>query len=92
MIDEIYLYSTKGERLTRVAEDFVGTATVAGRRDQPWFFVSLTGFTTPGIIARYDFTVKDEAKRWGIYRTILVNGLDPEEFKAEQVCDYREAA
>lgn len=84
--DEVYLYSFTGERLTRLAPDFVGAASVAGRRGKSDFFVTMTGFTTPGVVARFDFSQKAENKRWSIYRTTFVNGLDPEDFIAEQVC------
>ncbi|KAI0758635.1 prolyl oligopeptidase family-domain-containing protein [Trametes elegans] len=86
VIDEIYLYQlSTGKRLTRLAPDFVGAASVNGRRKQPFFFSTLTGFTNPGIVARYNFEEKDEDKRWSIYRTTLVSGLDPKDFSAEQV-------
>lgn len=45
----------------------------------------LTGFTTPGVVARYDFTEKNEDERWGVYRTTLVSGLNPDDFIADQV-------
>ena len=67
-----------------MAADFVGAATVGGRRKQSWFFSTLTGFTTPGVVARYDFNAPEE-QRWSIYRTTLVAGLDPNDFSAEQV-------
>ena len=84
--DEIYLYSLTGERVTRLAPDFVGAASIGGRRDKSHFFVTLTGFTTPGVVARYDFTEKEEEKRWNVYRTTIVSGLKPDDFVAEQVC------
>ena len=84
--DEIYIYQlSTGKRLQRVAPEFVGAASISGRRKQSWFFASLTGFTNPGIIAKYDLNVKEEDKRWSIYRTTLVNGLNPDDFSAEQV-------
>ena len=82
--DEIYIYAMDGTQLKRVAPEFVGAATVAGRRKQDWFFVSLTGFTNPGIIAQYDFR-KTEEERWSIYRTTLLQGLKAEDFEAQQV-------
>lgn len=85
MKDEVYLYSLAGERLKRLAPDFVGAASVAGQRDKSSMFVTMTGFTTPGVIARYNFEEKDEAQRWSTYRTTLVSGLNPDDFKAEQV-------
>ncbi|KZV73550.1 prolyl oligopeptidase [Peniophora sp. CONT] len=55
--DELYVHSlTTGKRLTRLAEDHVGALGVSGRREQPWFFVSLTGFTNPGVVQRYSFS------------------------------------
>ncbi|KAJ3476870.1 hypothetical protein NLI96_g10855 [Meripilus lineatus] len=82
--DEVYIYTTAGEKVTRLAEDFVGAATLSGRRHQSWFFVTLVGFTTPGTIARYDFG-ESEAKRWSIFNQTLVSGLNPDDFLAEQV-------
>ena len=45
----------------------------------------MTGFTTPGIVTKYDFTNLDEDQRWKVYRTTKVKGLDPNDFVAEQV-------
>ncbi|KAI0346955.1 hypothetical protein BDW22DRAFT_1321836 [Trametopsis cervina] len=83
--DEIYIYSMDGKRLTRVASDFVGAASVGGRRDQPLFFATLSGFTNPGIVAKYDFTEADEKKRWSTYRATFLKGLKPEDFETSQV-------
>lgn len=83
--DELYIYNMDGTRLTRVAPDFVGTVNVGGRRNQPWFFGTLTGFTNPGIIAKYDFEEPDEEKRWSVYRTTLLKGLKAEDFDSRQV-------
>jgi len=81
--DELYIYSQDGKQLKRLAEDFVGTIDISGYRDQSWFFATMTGFTTPGTIARYDF--KSEPN-WSLYRSTKVKGLKPEDFVAEQVC------
>lgn len=83
--DELYIYSMQGVRLTRLAEDFVGSMSVVGRREQHWLFVNLTSFTTPGITVRYDFKIPEETKRWSTYRTTLVKGLNPNDFIAKQV-------
>ncbi|TBU27685.1 prolyl oligopeptidase [Dichomitus squalens] len=84
--DEIYLYQlSTGKQLQRVAPEFVGAASISGRREHSWFFATLGGFTNPGIVAKYDFNVKEEDKRWSIYRTTLVSGLNPEDFSVEQV-------
>ncbi|KAH9950170.1 prolyl oligopeptidase [Amylocystis lapponica] len=83
--DEIYVYTLSGERVTRVAPDFVGAARVSGRRQHSWFWATLSGFTNPGIVARYDFTEKEESKRWSVYRTTQVAGLKSDDFLSEQV-------
>ncbi|PCH41552.1 hypothetical protein WOLCODRAFT_89370 [Wolfiporia cocos MD-104 SS10] len=83
--DELYVYDMAGTRLTRVAPEFVGSAHVSSRRKNAWFFASLTSFTTPGVVARYDFAEADEAKRWSIYRKTLVSGLNSDDFVADQV-------
>ncbi|KAF8883417.1 prolyl oligopeptidase [Infundibulicybe gibba] len=82
--DEIYLYSKTGKQVARLAPEFVGAANVAARQKQPWFFATMTGFNTPGTIARYDFRAP-ENQRWSIYRSTHVKGLNPEEFEAQQV-------
>lgn len=89
VIDEIYLYSLTGEKLTRIAPSFVGAAEVFGRRALSDVFVSLTGFTNPGIIGRFDVNnfnaTASLESAWSIYRTTDVKGLQPDEFTAEQV-------
>ncbi|TFK43090.1 prolyl oligopeptidase [Crucibulum laeve] len=82
--DEIYIYSNEGAQLTRLAPEFVGAASLSGRQKQPWFFVTMTGFNTPGTVARYSFENPEE-QQWGIYRSVKVNGLNPEDFEAQQV-------
>jgi len=44
----------------------------------------MTGFNSPGTVARYDFK-EEEDKRWSIYRTTRVSGLNPDDFEAQQV-------
>ncbi|KAH7907477.1 prolyl oligopeptidase [Hygrophoropsis aurantiaca] len=89
--DEIYLYSLSGTRLTRLASDFVGAADVTGRRTQPNVFITLTGFTNPGIVARYDlhgqtkFDDGEVKERWSVWRETQLKGLKADEFVAEQV-------
>ena len=94
-MDEIYVYQlSTGKQLHRVASDFVGAAHVSCRRTHSWYFASLTGFTTPGLVGRYDFSAEDADKRWSIYRTTRVAGLNPDDFLAEQVrvcCTARRA-
>lgn len=84
--DEIYVRSmAEGAPLIRVAADFVGTAYLYGRRSHPHVMATLTGFTNPAIHAMYDFTEKDEAKRWRILKTTTVAGIVADDFVAEQV-------
>jgi len=45
----------------------------------------MTGFTSPGTVGRYDFTAP-QGQRWSIYQTTKVNGLNLEDFEAQQVC------
>lgn len=83
--DEIHIYSLNdGKHIKRVASDFVGTINVSGFRDQPWFFGTLTGFTTPGTVGQYRFDagLKDG---WRIVRTTDVKGLNADDFISEQV-------
>lgn len=75
----------EGKQLTRLAPEFVGATEVNGRRAQSHFVVFLTGFTNPGIVARYDFDEPGEDKRWSIYRSTIMERLVPDEFSAEQV-------
>lgn len=74
-----------GECLTRVAPSFVGAASVGGKRSQPFFFATLTGFTNPGIVGKYDFAEANEDKRWSIYRSTYLKGLKADDFEAQQV-------
>ncbi|KZT74475.1 hypothetical protein DAEQUDRAFT_720646 [Daedalea quercina L-15889] len=85
VIDEIYIYDLSGKRLSRVGADFVGAARVSAKRQHSWFFAQLIGFTNPGIVAKYDFTEKEEAKRWSVYRKTVVAGLNSDDFEAKQV-------
>jgi len=84
-MDEVYIYNKDGRREKRLAEDFVGSISVYGKADESWFFISMTGFTTPGIVVKYDFTTPEEDQRWKVYRTTKVKGLNPNDFIAEQV-------
>ena len=83
--DELYLYDTNGLKIKRLADDFVGKMDIAARSDQSWFFVTLSGFTTPSTVARYDFKEPDEDKKWSVYRTTKLKGLDAADFSAEQI-------
>ncbi|KAI4518531.1 hypothetical protein K525DRAFT_259454 [Schizophyllum commune Loenen D] len=82
--DEVYVYTKSGERIRRLAEDFVGAAGVVGHRDESAFFVEMTGFNTPKTIARYDLGEREEGKRWEVIRSTVVKGINPEDFEARQ--------
>lgn len=84
MKDELYIYSSAGEQVERLAADFVGTINISAKREHSWFFATITGFTTPGTIQMYDFKAS-EGNRWSVYRKTKVNGLILEDFAAEQV-------
>ena len=77
--DELHIHDLKGGRkLKRLAPDHVGTLDVYGRRTQQFFFVSLTGFDTPGIVARYDFSESSGGNAdglWKVWRETNVEGL-----------------
>jgi prolyl oligopeptidase len=77
--DELYIYDLKsGRRLRRLAPDHVGSLEAYGRRNQQFFFVSLAGFDTPGIVARYDFSESGGEKAdglWKVWRETNVAGL-----------------
>ncbi|KAF8495236.1 prolyl oligopeptidase [Russula emetica] len=77
--DELYIHDLKsGEQLKRLAPNHVGTLAAYGRRNQQFFFISLSGFDTPGIVARYDFSESDGGKAdglWKIWRETKVAGL-----------------
>lgn len=77
--DELYIHDLKsGKQLKRLAADHVGTLVAYGRRLQKFFFVWLTGFDTPGVVARYDFAEPNGGKvdgTWKVWRETKVGGL-----------------
>lgn len=80
--DELYVYSFGGKQLQRLASDFVGTIEVSTKRDQSWFYATMSGFTTPGDIYRYD---SKASNKWSLYRNTKVPGLNLQDFTSEQV-------
>ncbi|KAF8351067.1 prolyl oligopeptidase [Amanita rubescens] len=82
--DQLYIYNNTGSRLIRLVPDFIGAVTVTARETEPWIFVTLTGFNTPGTVGRYDLQQPEEL-RWSMYRTAKVKGLNPDEFESHQV-------
>lgn len=87
--DRLYLVSSKGVIGEQLDPDFVGPLSASYKDDQPFFFVTFSGFTNPGIIKRYDFpkpgSDATEGATWGTWRKTFLKGLVPEEFSAEQV-------
>ena len=79
------MFSHTGTQVTRLAEDFVGSVSLSGREKQQWFFATLTGFTNPCSVARYDFTAPED-QRWSICMTTKLNGLNTDDFETRQVC------
>ncbi|KAK4057924.1 hypothetical protein OIO90_001143 [Microbotryomycetes sp. JL221] len=84
--DELYLHELQsGRRVKQLVPNLVGSIDqVSGRRqdDEVWFSVS--SFTTPGTVYRYDFTAA-EGQEEQVYRVAKVKGIDPEDFISEQV-------
>ncbi|KAI5122174.1 hypothetical protein M0805_007071 [Coniferiporia weirii] len=83
--DELYLYDLNGKKLKRLTPDFVGKIDVSAHRDESWLFATMSGFTTPCTVARYDFSEPDGERKWSIYRSTKLSGLDADDFTAEQV-------
>lgn len=88
--DELYIHDLKsGKPLKRLASDHVGTLVAYGRRMQKFFFVWLTGFDTPGIAARYDFSEPNGGQvdgTWKVWRETKVGGFAGEGgFLSEQI-------
>jgi len=85
--DEVYIHNLKdGKRITRIADEFVGEIAIWGKREQPWFFATLTSFTNPSLIYEYRFddAVKEEEK-WRLLRATEVKGLATDDFVSKQV-------
>ncbi|TFK22910.1 prolyl oligopeptidase [Coprinopsis marcescibilis] len=81
--DEVYIYSKEGTEISRLVPDFIGSISVITDFKDSYFFVTLSGFTTPGTYGRYDFTAPEE-QRWSIYSTTKVPGLILDEFESQQ--------
>jgi len=84
--DQIYIYDNGGRQLERLFSDFVGSITAHCRPSEPWIFVTMRSFTTPGTIAYYDFR-RPEDQRTSIFRQTQVGGINPDDFETRQVCD-----
>ncbi|GAA5975150.1 hypothetical protein JCM11641_004366 [Rhodosporidiobolus odoratus] len=89
--DELWLYELEtGKKVKRLAEGKIGGIDgLAGRRKDAEFWFSMSGFTSPGSVYRYDFTtdsaVGKVAGQEALYREARVGGLSSDEFVSEQV-------
>lgn len=79
--DEIYIYNADGRQIKRLDPDFVGAATVGGKRAHSYAFSTLVGFTTPGTVKHYDF----KTDTYNTFRVTQVTGINPDELEAKQV-------
>lgn len=86
MRDELYLHSlADGKQIKRLAQNLTGSIDqIAGRREDTEFWFSITSFTTPGTVLRYGFEGGENAKE-EVYRVAKVKGINPDDFKSEQV-------
>ncbi|EIM85490.1 prolyl oligopeptidase [Stereum hirsutum FP-91666 SS1] len=87
--DEVYIHSlATGEKLKRLEASHVGSMQVSGKRKQNWAFLTLTGFTTPGTVSKYEFKdeEKSEAGSSTVWKQTVVKGLAGSGgFTAEQI-------
>lgn len=82
---EVWLCSlSNGQRLERIAPDFIGRIELTAlRRDWTWFGATLTSFTLPGSHYHYDFE-RPAGNRWTQVLSTSADGLDPDDFVVEQ--------
>lgn len=84
--DELYLHDLPtGQRVKRLGADLLGSIdSFSGRREHKEFWFSMTSFTSPGTVHRYDFTAEEGNER-SIYREATVAGIKPQDFESTQV-------
>ncbi|GAA6012027.1 hypothetical protein JCM10207_005101, partial [Rhodosporidiobolus poonsookiae] len=93
--DELYLHRlSDGSRIARLAAAASGVGSVdglAGRRRDRELWFSVSGFTSPGTVYRYDFSSealegaeRSEGREWR-WREAKVEGIRQDEFVSEQV-------
>ncbi|KAK4703563.1 prolyl oligopeptidase, partial [Phenoliferia sp. Uapishka_3] len=84
--DEMYLHDLpSGKRISRVAENLIGSIdSMSGRREDKDMWFSMTSFTSPGTVYRYNFE-EAEGRELSTYREAAVKGIVPEDFVSEQV-------
>ncbi|GAA5836298.1 hypothetical protein JCM3766R1_003483 [Sporobolomyces carnicolor] len=87
--DELYLHKlATGERVKRLASNLIGTVEqFSGKREHREMWFSMSGFTSPGTVYRYDFE-EGEGRNVGVenvYREAKVEGIKAEDFESSQV-------
>ncbi|GAA6061153.1 hypothetical protein JCM10212_005739 [Sporobolomyces blumeae] len=87
--DELYLHRlSDGARVKRLASGLIGTVEqFSGRREHREMWFSMSSFTSPGTVYRYDFDQGEGrvAGHENVYREAKVEGIKPDEFVSEQV-------
>lgn len=87
--DELWQYDLKsGEKVGRLLPNFVGSiGQISGKREDTLSFVQTSGFTSPGIISRLEWSESSEAKeepKISTYRETVVPGISADDFISEQ--------
>jgi prolyl oligopeptidase len=73
-----------GKRITRLAPDFVGEAAIWGKREQSWFFATLTSFTNPSLLYQYRFDdALKEGEKWKVAEGHRSQGSSSGRFRFE---------
>lgn len=90
-VDALYLHDlSTGKRIRRLAEGKIGSIDgIAGRREHSEFWFSMSGFTSPGTVYRFDFnddaTTGKKGGEESVYREASVEGIKADDFISEQV-------
>lgn len=87
--DELWQYDLKsGQKVGRLLPNFVGSiGQISGKREDTLSFVQTSGFTSPGIISRLEWSEGSEAKKEpkiSTYRETVVPGINADDFISEQ--------
>ena len=89
--DQLFIHNLKtGERQFRLFENYIGTINqFSGKKHHKQFYISMTNFTTPGTILKFDFDQYEKTKNLNesssVFRSTSVSNLSPDEFITEQV-------
>ena len=75
-----------GQEKGRIASNLIGDfAELRGKRKHNEMFFKLSGFNNPGLIYRLSFADTDAGKGEQLFRSTIVEGLQQDDFNAEQV-------